>query len=85
MKFNRWQQATIQETELIEETSALLMGRVMRFYQVRKVPPPTWAYLNWIAHGQSSEIIDRARGARRASAVLREPGHGRPAHSPTKF
>lgn len=61
MLFHRSRQATAEEAELVEETSALLTGRAMRFYQVRKLSPPAWAYLNWIAHGDASEIIDRAR------------------------
>jgi hypothetical protein len=58
---HRSRRATTEATKLIEETTALLMGRAMSFYQVRKRQPPAWVHLNWIAHGQASEIIERAR------------------------
>jgi hypothetical protein len=42
--------------ELVEDCEAFLGGRLVETLEVRKVPVPTWAWMNLLAHGSMEEL-----------------------------
>jgi hypothetical protein len=46
---------------LIDEVESFLAGRALDRYRSTGATPPAWAEINWLAHGEPSDILDRVR------------------------
>jgi hypothetical protein len=46
---------------LVEEIESFLTGNALRSYVASGLPVPTWANINWLAHGEPAELRERVR------------------------